>query len=602
MDSSDDWEDNSSTDEDLIRIQQKLDCLKAQSTGDHTSNTNKTSKAKSPSSLSDHMSQLTFDDNSSDTSSDVEGNSEKETLKDSTNGTKLGPEFSPINDKPAPANSIHRDGCQEVVPRHAHSQIDPQQLQDHGTIPFVAGSPPWARNSAFNEESGSNSSDQNLSENSSESSSSLSSISNSTSSDSSSSTTECQASSQSSSLSNPVRASTNQKMSSKLLREDSFKTPNSRSRHVANRGKPKEAVATLSHEAELTEEDFAIFFDEEATTDSLPHTPNSPQIEKSFSSQKETITNQDFTTPRKKPGGNDEHRLDDSGYVPVGILIDTVTRPDKDKETKPDRDPEIPYTLYRPPAYQPRTPPVLHAFDRKNRPVSSRRQTPVSALFEEPVISFWRGKYEQFNALQTEVSNALCHSDDHIVVSAPTGAGKTALFEMAIARFITVDLQQQSGHHKTNRRLSKHRKMVYMAPSRALCEERHDDWAHRLATLQLGIRVAMITGDIEPSTCYHDLVSAHLILTTPEKWDSISRKWSENFFLLASVKLCMIDEVHMLGDDSRGACLESVVTRMKSMQRAAQAIKVTKAQLLSSRYEHKVKKQPCGIAQSRIAL
>ena len=78
--------------------------------------------------------------------------------------------------------------------------------------------------------------------------------------------------------------------------------------------------------------------------------------------------------------------------------------------------------------------------------------------------------------------------------------------------------------------------------------------------------------------------SAQLILTTPEKWDSITRKWTENFFVLASVKLMLVDEVHLLGDESRGSCLEAIMSRMKSIQRAATSVNVSQDQVRHSRY------------------
>jgi ATP-dependent DNA helicase HFM1/MER3 len=177
------------------------------------------------------------------------------------------------------------------------------------------------------------------------------------------------------------------------------------------------------------------------------------------------------------------------------------------------------------------------------------------------------------------------------VVSAPTGAGKTAVFEMAMARFFSVDLQHNntagnsSGRGGHRIQVSKQRKMVYVSPSKALCEERFEDWSTRLAAMQLGIEVAVITGDGDPSEAFRDLASAHLILTTPEKWDSLTRRWTENFFLFGCVKLFMIDEVHLLADSSRGCCLESVVCRMKGIQRAARKVQSTPADIETSRYE-----------------
>lgn len=249
----------------------------------------------------------------------------------------------------------------------------------------------------------------------------------------------------------------------------------------------------------------------------------------------------------------------------------------------PQINPEIHHSLYAPPAYQhPAIPPIRHNFDRSSRPSSRRMQHPVSDVFPEPVSLLWKGKFEKFNHLQSELAGNLSQTNDHIIVSAPTGAGKTAIFEMAMAKFILDDLSNnQSGPPRD--KLSKSRKMVYIAPSKALCEERYSDWLQRLSTLRLGIELAMVTGDVDPAGCYHDLMSSHLILSTPEKWDSITRKWSENFFLMASFKLFMIDEVHLLGDDSRGSCLESIVTRMKTVQRAAESVPLETHDLRSSR-------------------
>ena len=76
---------------------------------------------------------------------------------------------------------------------------------------------------------------------------------------------------------------------------------------------------------------------------------------------------------------------------------------------------------------------------------------------------------------------------------------------------------------------------------------------------------------------------AHLILTTPEKWDSITRKWNDQFVLLSSIKLVLIDEVHMIGETDRGGTLESVISRMKTIQRAACSKTLSVAEIASSR-------------------
>jgi ATP-dependent DNA helicase HFM1/MER3 len=57
---------------------------------------------------------------------------------------------------------------------------------------------------------------------------------------------------------------------------------------------------------------------------------------------------------------------------------------------------------------------------------------------------------------------------------------------------------------------------------------------------------------------------ATIIVTTPEKWDSITRKWKDHMKLMKMIKLFLIDEVHILRED-RGATLEAIVSRTKSV-------------------------------------
>ena len=52
--------------------------------------------------------------------------------------------------------------------------------------------------------------------------------------------------------------------------------------------------------------------------------------------------------------------------------------------------------------------------------------------------------------------------------------------------------------------------------------------------------------------------------TQPEKWDSITRGWRQHLFLLGTIHLLLIDEVHHIGED-RGPALEMVVVRMRNL-------------------------------------
>ena len=153
-----------------------------------------------------------------------------------------------------------------------------------------------------------------------------------------------------------------------------------------------------------------------------------------------------------------------------------------------------------------------------------------------------------FNAIQSKCYATAYRSSDNLVVSAPTGGGKTAILEMAICRLV--------GDLETNQY-----KIVYMAPTKSLCSERQRDWQVKFATL--GLQCAELTGDTD-NAHLRSVQSANIVVTTPEKWDSMTRKWKDHARLMQMVKLFLIDEVHIL-KDVRGATLEAVVSRMKSV-------------------------------------
>jgi replicative superfamily II helicase len=53
-----------------------------------------------------------------------------------------------------------------------------------------------------------------------------------------------------------------------------------------------------------------------------------------------------------------------------------------------------------------------------------------------------------------------------------------------------------------------------------------------------------LTGDVTPDM--QAVAEADLIVTTPEKWDGISRSWQSRRYVTA-VSLLVIDEIHLLG-------------------------------------------------------
>lgn len=146
-----------------------------------------------------------------------------------------------------------------------------------------------------------------------------------------------------------------------------------------------------------------------------------------------------------------------------------------------------------------------------------------------------------FNILQSTAFNSIFESNQNVVVSAPTGSGKTCIFEMAIVKMISSNMSCGLNSHAC--------KAIYLAPIKALCDERHADWSSRFG--KLGYNVRKFTGDSDGD----DLLEMHeadVVIATPEKWDTMTRRWKDNEFLMKTIWLFMVDEVHLIGDSSRG--------------------------------------------------
>lgn len=78
-----------------------------------------------------------------------------------------------------------------------------------------------------------------------------------------------------------------------------------------------------------------------------------------------------------------------------------------------------------------------------------------------------------------------------------------------------------------------------------------------------GLSVRELTGDMQLSK--RELTETQMIVTTPEKWDVVTRKGGD-VAVAAAVKLLIIDEVHLLNDD-RGPVIETLIARTQRQVR-----------------------------------
>ena len=100
------------------------------------------------------------------------------------------------------------------------------------------------------------------------------------------------------------------------------------------------------------------------------------------------------------------------------------------------------------------------------------------------------------------------HTDSNSLIGAPTGSGKTIMAELAMLRVFKNTPKS---------------KVIFVAPLKALPKQRIIDCKKRLEQGALKKSVLELTGDVTPDL--KALQKADVLITTPEKWDGISRNW-----------------------------------------------------------------------------
>ena len=174
------------------------------------------------------------------------------------------------------------------------------------------------------------------------------------------------------------------------------------------------------------------------------------------------------------------------------------------------------------------------------------------------------------NRIQSRVCDAALFGSDNLLLCAPTGAGKTNVAMLTILHQIGLARRRKGGKGEGGGGGgaseedpigpidSASFKCVYVAPMKALVSEMVGNFTKRLAPYGLSVRE--LTGDA--SLTRAEIAAAQVIVTTPEKWDIITRKAGGERAAphTANLRLVIIDEVHLL-HDGRGPVLEALVAR-----------------------------------------
>jgi len=175
------------------------------------------------------------------------------------------------------------------------------------------------------------------------------------------------------------------------------------------------------------------------------------------------------------------------------------------------------------------------------------------------------------NPMQSTVFEAAFKTQENLLICAPTGAGKTNVAMLTVlAHFrdkgviANPDDPYAAFANVGSENFESGKKVIYIAPMKALAQEVVEKFSQRLRPLKLEVRE--LTGDMQLTRA--EAERTDVIVTTPEKWDVVTRKGGDGSLGMAC-GLLIIDEVHLLAD-GRGAVIESVVARLHRLVESSQ--------------------------------
>ncbi|KAK7061615.1 putative helicase mug81 [Favolaschia claudopus] len=185
------------------------------------------------------------------------------------------------------------------------------------------------------------------------------------------------------------------------------------------------------------------------------------------------------------------------------------------------------------------------------RPVPPRETERLVSVAElDPLAQGSFPGYASLNRIQSIVYPTAYGSNENML-------GKTDVAMLTILRVLDQHRTAAAGNASIASTINKSSfKIIYVAPMKALASEIVRKFSKRLQWLSIQVRE--LTGDMQLTKA--EIAQTQVIVTTPEKWDVVTRKPTGEGELASSLKLLIIDEVHLLNED-RGAVIETIVAR-----------------------------------------
>lgn len=170
---------------------------------------------------------------------------------------------------------------------------------------------------------------------------------------------------------------------------------------------------------------------------------------------------------------------------------------------------------------------------------AGRRIIPAFSLIPPRILTLWPPQLDILKEHDFISGFAHNQGNDRLFLSTPTSSGKTLLSQLIIALYLEESFK----------------KVIYVAPTRALCKEVSESLQRRMQYLRKKAQSNLPDFELELSFLSHDFV---VEIMTPERLHAMLR--ADTNAVILETGLFVFDEVHNIEDDGRGATYEECIT------------------------------------------
>lgn len=156
--------------------------------------------------------------------------------------------------------------------------------------------------------------------------------------------------------------------------------------------------------------------------------------------------------------------------------------------------------------------------------------------------------FKHFNKFQSQVFNTVYNTKNNTFVGCVKGSGKTTIAELALLNH----WRQGKG------------RAVYITPTQQKIDVLVKEWAERFGEFGEGKKISKFTNELGVNL--RILAESHLVLSTPQQFDNVSRRWKQRKNV-QSIELYIIDDAQMVGNGQEGAVYETIIARMRFMSK-----------------------------------